>query len=391
MVTGRSNSRRLLAACLLLCAGGTAGPAFAMHQPGPIKLNGGPLGELEVNGGISGFFYAYSGAGTNSVFGTGKNAGAESFVNELNVTKPAGLLRFTVEAKVYTGVYMGYHPTSPTAHEFPLGPVKLAYLTLAPTSHFKISAGMVPSIEGWESSTDWHNANIIDSPLYYQENSASRGISATYSQGPVSATLVFGDGLSTGVFNYLQGLLTYRFNDNNALSLYFGTNLSQTSLTANAYGFNGYPYGTSTVADYGSPYVNSTIIGGYYDFSRGNLSLVPEMQYIYTGENRQVGIKGPTSNFGAELIGDCSFGKSPWSLGSMVFYYSNHGYFGWYLNPRSAAVGFGITPTYQKGHFYVRGEAALLHMTRLGDGNGFGEYGTGRNQGMGLLEAGFIF
>lgn len=390
----RCNSwvRRILAAGTLLGAAGAAGPALAMTLPQPIKLNGGPLGQLEVSGGISGYFYAYSGAGEKSVFGNGKTAGAESFVNDILVTKPTGPIRFTIEAKVYNGLYMGYRPTSPSASKFTTGPIKLAYATLALTPDFTISAGQVASIEGWESSTDWHNANIIDSPLYYQENSASRGVSATYSRGPVSATLVFGDGWDTGVFNTFQALVTYSFNKNNALSLYGEVNVSRTgpTVTSNSYG----QY--TSIENYGAYYPNSNMIGGYYDFQHGNLQLVPEVQYVYAKVDHKLGLDKFGANFGAELLGDYQFGNTPYSLGGMLFYYTNIGPEPWYLNPHSAGIGVGITPTYQKGHFYVRAEAALLHMTRLGtpvDGNpgGFGNEGTSRNQGMGVLEAGIVF
>lgn len=382
----------ILAAGILFGAAGAATPAYAMTQPPPVKLNGGPLGQLEVSGGISGFFYAYSGAGEHSVYGNGKSAGAESFVNMIHVTKPTGRVRFTIEAKVYDSVYMGIHPSAPSAQRFTTGPIKLAYVTVPLTSDLTVSAGQIPSIEGWESTTDWHNANIIDSPLYYQESSASRGVSASYSHGPVSATVNFGDGWDTGVFNTFSALVSYSFNKHNSLSLYGEVNVSRTGPTVTPDSYGQY----ANIANYGAYYPNSNMIGGYYDFQHGNLSLVPEVQYVYAKVDHKIGLNKFGANFGTELLADYQFGKTPYSLGSMLFYYTNIGPEPWYLNPHSAAIGFGVTPTYQKGNFYVRAEAALLHMTRLGTPTsntpgGFGSDGRSRNQGMGLLEAGFMF
>jgi len=61
------------------------------------------------------------------------------------------------------------------------------------------------------------------------------------------------------------------------------------------------------------------------------------------------------------------------------------------LNPRSAGIGFGLTPTWQHGHIFARAEGAVLHLTRVGDGVGFGAQNTGHNQAMGILEAGLLF
>lgn len=380
-------NRKTIAGAGLLAAVVTASPAFAMNSPPPTTVNAGPLGTLDFSGGIDGFFYGISGTGANSVLGNGKATGAEVRVLELKVVKPTGLVQFTIDVKPDDSVYFGVHPSSLSTNTFTLGPIYAAYVTLAPTKNFNISVGQVYSTEGWESSTDWKNANIIDSPLYYVENSSSRGVAATYTQGPVSGTLTYGDGFDSGVFNVIQGLVTYSFNDDNALSLYGTTNIGRTGPNTFAYGNGktgtGYP-------GYNAAYVNSTMIGGYYDYTNGNLNLVPEVQYIYSKVDHKLALDKFTSNLGAELISDYQFGKSPWSLGGQVFYYSNVGPEAWYLNAHSAGIGVGLTPSWQQGHVFVRGEAGVMHLTSLGTG-GFGDSGSDRNQVIGLLEAGLTF
>jgi hypothetical protein len=366
-------------------------PATAMNLPSSQKINAGPLGELSLSGGFEGYLYALSGNGTKSVLGDNKSAGSQVRIVDLKVQKPTGLLQYTLELKTYDSVYFGVQPSKMSTNEFTLGPIYAAFITLAPSKNFSISAGQIYSLEGWESSDDWKNANLIDSPLYYVQNSSSRGVSASYSKGNFSATVSFGDGFDSGVFNVTQELVSYSFNKNNTLSVYGTQNLGHTGPNTFAYGGgttgSGYP-------SYYAAYVNSDMYGAYYDYINGNLNLVPEVQYVYSKPNHAMGLDKFTSNFGAELIGNYQFGNSPWSVGSMVFYYKNIGPQAWYLNANSGGVGFGVTPSWMVGNIFARGEVGMLHMTDLGTpstGGGFGTSGTDRNQVMGILSAGVVF
>ncbi|WP_241418932.1 outer membrane beta-barrel protein [Acidiphilium multivorum] len=386
MRTKRLIERKLLAGASVLALMAFASPAFAMNLPSAQKFEAGPLGTLDVSGGFSGYFYALSGASNTNPLGIRKSAGAEARVLDLTVKKSSGPFQFTIEVKPYASLYFGYAPSAMSAKTFTLGPLYAAYGTWAPTSNFSISVGQVYSTEGWESSTDWQNANLIDSPLYYVENSSSRGVQVNYTYGKLSTTLTFGDGFDSGVFNTFQELVTYSFNSNNALSLYGTQNVGAT-------GPNTFAYGQSTTGAGSIPYVNSNMFGGYYDYTNGNLNVVPEVQYVYAKRNQRLGINKFTSNFGAEVITNYQFGKSPWSLGGMAFYYKNIGSYGWYLNANSSGFGIGVTPSWIKGHFFVRGEVGLLHLTNLGTGGtgGFGANGTDRNQVMSVLSAGIVF
>ncbi|CAG4903035.1 unnamed protein product [Acidocella sp. C78] len=391
MKTKRLNGRTTLAGASMVALMACASPAIAMNLPAAQKFDAGPLGTLDVSGGFDGYFYALSGMGTNSILGNKKSAGAIARTLEVNITKSTGQFQFTLDVKPSNSLYFGSSPSQMVTNEFTLGPIYAAYGTWAPNANFNISVGQVYSTEGWESSTDWKNANLIDSPLYYVENSSSRGVQASYTLGKLSATLTFGDGFDSGVFNTLQELVTYSFDGNNALSFYGTQNLGTTGPNTFAYGQgktgSGYP-------GYNAAYVNSDMYGAYYSYTNGNLNVVPEVQYVYAKPNRRVGLTKFTSNFGAEVITNYQFGKSPWSLGSMVFYYKNTGPQAWYLNANSAGFGIGVTPSWIKGHVFVRGEVGLLHLTNLGTprvGGGFGASGTDRNQVMSILEAGLAF
>jgi hypothetical protein len=381
--------RALLCAGLgIVVVGSGLGVAQAQVSVKQMTVDGGPLGVLNISGGYDADLYAFSGANDDTLLGTNKSSGAFSRVLDFKVVKPTGLVQFTVEVKPDDSIYFGIKPGTLTTNTFTLGPVYAAYVTLAPSAAFSISIGQVYSTEGWESSTDWNNANIIDSPMYYVENSSSRGVAATYTMGPVAATLTYGDGFDSGVFNVVQGLVTYSANANNAASVYGTVNLGRTGPNTYAYGNGTTGYGYPS---YNAAYVNSNMIGAYYDYTHGNLNLVPEVQYVYAKVDHQIGIDKFTSNFGAELIADYKFANTPWSVGGQVEYYSNNGPEAWYLNARSAGLGVGVTPTWQKGNIFARGEVGLFHLTSVGTGPAFGNSGSDRNQVIGLLEAGVVF
>ena len=74
------------------------------------------------------------------------------------------------------------------------------------------------SVEGFESSVDWENYNLLTSALWFVQNSQSVGVRATYTYEKFSGTVIFGDGFDTNVWNYLQLLASYDFNDNNSVT-----------------------------------------------------------------------------------------------------------------------------------------------------------------------------
>lgn len=382
------SSRMVVASVSLLATTVYAVRAFAqLKLPVPIDVDGGPLGELQVSGGFDGYFYGISGLGEKSLLGNGKAVGAQSLSNDITVIKPTGILRFVVEVHPSDTLHFGEQLSGPSVKTFTLGPIYAAFITLAPVRHFTVSAGQVYSVEGYESSLDWKNANIFVSPIYSVKNSSSRGISASYVQGPVTSTLVFGDGFDSGVFNTFQAKATYNFDQQNAVTLYGITNVGRTG--PNTFAYDGGTTGSGYKSQ--AALVNSTMLGGYYEYRVGSLKLVPEVQYAYARPDHIIGIDKFTSNLGAVLISDYRFGDTPWSFGGMTFYYRNNGGHGWYLNPQSAGLGLGLTPTWQQGHVFVRAEAALIHLTNIGNGVAFGNDGNQRNQVTGILEAGLLF
>jgi hypothetical protein len=258
--------------------------------------------------------------------------------------------------------------------------------------------GQVASLEGYESSVDWKNFNMLFTSIWDVQNSQSVGVSATYTHGPFSGSVVFSDGFDTNVWNYVQLSASYAFNDNNNLTLYGATNLGTTGLGARFYGSATRPYSETTVGLAGAAnFVNSSMIGGYHTFSMGNFTLVPEVQYTWAAKNASVGLTDYSSHFGAALFVNYKFADTPFSLGGWVEYFTTNGHESWFLNPGARGYGLVVGPTWSpdwaKKHLFVRGDVGLRHLTNLGipGSDGYGSSATGRNQATFLIEAGVLF
>jgi hypothetical protein len=366
------------------------GSAHAMSGPTAITIDGGPFGQLSLSGGVDGYFYGLTGTGTSSVIGNGTSVGAEAQNAMIELQRTTGELQFTIEVGANQSLTLGaQHPAATSVNNYPTGPLFAGYLTLAPAAlpGFTFSAGQIGSLDGFESTLDWSNANQLNTDLFYVENSQNRGVEAAYTVGPISATVSFSDGFDTGVFNFVQALLTYTIDPNDSLSVFYGGNEGRTGLNAKT-------YGGSQVGSFGPWYVNSQLFGAYYSYTVGNLNLVPEVQYVYAKPDAQVNISKFTSNLGAALFGDYTFGKSPYSLGAWVEYENSIGGGNWFIGPQSEAVGISVSPTWQYKDLFARADIGGLWLLRNKTGGStYGYSDDGMHKGIftGTLEAGLLF
>lgn len=371
------------------------------NVPSPLTFDAGPVGMLRLSGGADGYAYTLTGAGNDTnkgLLGTSTSVGAEFFNGLVQLEKPDGLLRFVVQAGAVNSLTLGTKPTPPSVQTFSTGPVRTAYVTLAPTPNFTISAGQLGSVEGFESGIDWENFNLLTTSVGYVENSQNVGVSATYKVGSLSGTFIIGDGFDTNVWNYLQLKADYEFNDHNKITVYGATNLGTTGLGARFYGSAITPYHATTVASARvANLVNSSVVGGYYSATLGNLTLVPEVQYVWSKANAAVGLTGFSSHFGVALFAHYQFGEAPFSLGAWAQYFSSNGPESWFLNPGAQGFGFAIGPTWTpdraKKHMFVREEAGMIHLTGVGAPGSvaYGGSGTERNQATFVVEVGALF
>jgi len=375
--------------------------AHAVDPPAPFSFDASPLGALQITGGADGYAYALTGAGDetkNGLLGTSTSIGLQFLNGLVKLEKPEGPIQFTIEVGWVNSLALGTKPKAPTAQQWSTGPIRSAYVTVVPTPNLTISAGQIGSLEGYESAVDWNNFNMMTTSLGEVENDQSVGVSVTYAYGRFAGTVVFSDGFDTNVWNYLQLFGSYSINEHNQLTLFGATNLGATGLSARFYGSATRPYSSSTVASAGAAnFVNSSVIGGYYAFTSGNLTLVPEVQYVWSAKNPKVGLTDYSSHFGVAFFANYQFAESPFSVGGWLQYFTSNGPETWFLNP--GAQGFGVvvgptwSPSWAKNHLFLRGEVGLLHLTNIGAPNsvGYGSSGSGRNQATFLAEAGMLF
>jgi hypothetical protein len=363
--------------------------AFALNGPTAIQIDGGPLGPLQLSGGMAGYGYAQTGTSDksgSSLVGD-RSTGVNLDAALIELQKTSGILQFTIEVGPEGGSpELGVKPSKASVTLYRASPLYQGYVTIAPTgSPITFSAGQFTSLEGYESGVSWTNSNLFLSDIFYVQNSSSVGISATYTHGPLSVDVVFGDGWDTRVANFLQALATYTINSNNSVNVYYAGNLGRT-------GVNATTYAQTSVGNFGPYFVNSQMLGGWYSYTQGNLNLVPEVQYVYAKPDQQVGIPKFTSNLGAALFGDYAFGTSPYSLGSMAEYFDNNGGGDWFIAPHAEGVGFELTPTWQYKNLYARASVGYMHLLNLGtQGDGYGNHGNGRDILQSGLEAGLLF
>jgi hypothetical protein len=367
--------------------------ALALSGPTAIEIDGGPLGPLSLSGGVDGYGYV----NTNISQGA-QQEGANIDEALVDLQKNTGIIRFNIAigSTSYQTLGAVYRGTSrvpqTTINNYRTGPLFLGYLTIAPpASPVTFSAGHLASLEGDEATVDWYNASQLTTALFYMANSSADGVEATLTKGPVSATVEYGDGYDSGVWNVLQAIATYTFDPDNIANVYGGINLGKTG--PNTFTFGGGKTGL------GNGYVNSEIIGSYYNYTTGNLSLTPEVQYQYVKTDHQIGIEGPSSNFGAALFEDYSFGTTPYSLGGWVEYYNSHtssaSNYAFFVGPNSEVIGAAISPTWQYKDLFARVNAGYLYLLNnkgpSGTSYGYGTSGTDRGQFTGTLEAGLLF
>ncbi|MBU6419787.1 MAG: hypothetical protein KGQ79_08695 [Proteobacteria bacterium] len=363
--------------------------AHAMNGPTAIEIDGGPLGSLSLSGGVDGYGYYVSNL-PNGTLNHGVNV-ANALVE---LQKTSGELQFTIEVGSNGGaiaVGASGRPGQTSINNFSTGPLYAGYVTIAPKDMpFTISAGRMASLEGWESAVDWNNESQLTTDIWYVENSQNDGVEGSYTAGPVTATVLFGDGWDTHVFNFLQALVSYTIDDNNNVNVYYAGNLGRTGLSARTYGWGS---GT-TVGQYGPYFMNSQMIGGWYSYTMGNLNVIPEVQYVYAKTDHQLGIDKPTSNLGAAVFGDYTFDKTPYSLGGWVEFEKSQGPGSWFVGQGSEAVGFAVSPTWQYKDLFARvngGGLYLLNNKYDGVSYGYGNSGTDKFQFIGTLEAGLLF
>jgi hypothetical protein len=349
----------------------TTGP---LQAASPIEFDAGPLGTLDLDGIVSGMGLVQG----NHVAGDDVAQAALSN-GQVWIQKTTGWWQFYVQAGAYNILALGtpFLPTDKAVSDL-YGPVPVAFVKLVPGKNTSILVGALPTLMGAEYTFDFENMNIERGLLWDQENAVNRGIQLNQTMGKFTASISWNDGYYSNRYSWLSGSLTYSKGPH-SLSFVGMGNLGQTVRQTLA----------TPVQNNGSMYAL------IYTHTKGNWIVQPYYQYSSVPTNPSVGVQhGATTNGGAILLSRTF--KHDFSLASRGEYIGSSGNLAQnsvnlMYGPGSSAWSITLTPTFQRGRFFTRGDLSFVRANSITPGDAFGTSGTDRNQSRGVIEIGFLF
>jgi hypothetical protein len=340
----------------------------------PAVFDAGPFGKIDVNGFLSGTFMGQN----NHV--PGDKSTQEALSNgQVFIQKTDGWFQFYLQAGAYDIMSLGtpFLATDKTISNL-YGPVPVAYLKLQAGKNTSFEIGSLPTLIGAEYTFSFENMNINRGLLWNQETAVSRGIQVNQTMGKFTASLSWNDGFYSNRYSWLSGSLAYA-NGPHALAFVAGGNLGQNAFTT-----------------YSTPVQNNgAIYNVIYTYTKGSWIVQPYYQYTTVPTNAKIGIvKGNTTQGGAILVNHTF--KHGFSLPLRWEYITSTGSsaqnaVNLMYGPGSAGTSFTVTPTFQYGGFFARGDIALAHVSNYTPGYVFGPAGMNDNQTRAVMEVGFVF
>lgn len=338
----------------------------------PVHVDGGPLGQVYVTGVASGLAYAQE-----HPIGDEDESRVDYTNASLFIQNTTGPVQFFAQVGTYSLPALGtaYVRGDKATDLYSWLPV--AFIKLAPVDNFSIQVGKLPTLIGAEYTFTFENQNIQRGLLWNQENAVNRGIQVNYSTGPVAASLSVNDGFYSDHYSWLSGLVTYTINNENTVAFAGGGNLDESARSNSE---------TPLLQN------NSQIYNIIYTHTSGPWTVMPYIQYSYVPKNSSLGITDSSATLGEAVLVNYAFNEQI-SLPFRAEYIDSQGDGGTNLlyGPGSSAWSLTVTPTYQNGIFFARGEASY---TKIEDGVSGSEFGRGNNkdsQARFLVEAGILF
>jgi hypothetical protein len=340
----------------------------------PAVFDAGPVGKIAVNGilGGSGMWQGNHVSGDDPT-----QAGLSN--GQVFLQKTDGWFQFYLQAGAYTipSLATPFLATDKTLTNF-YGPVPQAFVKLQAGKNTSFQIGALPTLIGAEYTFSFENLNIERGLVWNQENAVNRGVQVNQTMGKFTASLSWNDGFYSNRYSWLWGSLAYT-NGPHTLSFVGGGNLSQTKFQNLA----------TPVQN------NGSIYNVIYTYTKGPWIIQPYFQYNSVPTNAKIGVvKGASTTGGAILISRAF--KHGFSLPFRWEYISSSGSnaqqaVNLMFGPGSAGTSVTLTPTFQYGGFFVRGDLSYVHASDITPGDAFGQAGTLKNQPRAMAEIGFIF
>ena len=345
-----------------------------LSQLPPAVFDAGPFGKLAVNGFLSGMGIAQN----NHVPGDDSHQAALSN-GQVFLQKTDGVFQFYLQAGAYNIPDLGvpFLATDKTVTDL-YGPLPVGFVKLQAGKNTSFEIGALPTLIGAEYTFSFENMNVERGLLWNQENAVNRGIQVNQTMGKFTASLSWNDGFYSNRYTWLSGSLAYT-NGPHALSFVAGGNLGQTAFQTLA----------TPVQNDGSIY---NVI---YTYTKGSWIIQPYFQYTNVPTNAKIGILKGASTTGGAILLNHTF-KHGFSLPVRWEYIASSGSaaqqsVNLMYGPGSTGTSITVTPTFQYGGFFVRGDIAYVHVGSYTPGAVFGPNGMNNNQTRAAAEIGFIF
>jgi hypothetical protein len=343
-------------------------------NPKPTSIDAGPLGNVYVTGAISGIGYVQDRKAGSDVKARGDISNAQVMVQTTE-----GPVQFFAQFGAYSfptvGVPYG-EATDNTKNTF--GTVSQAFVKFVPSKNFSVMVGKLPTLIGAEYSFTFQNANITRGQLWNQENLINRGVQVNYAAGPLSISASLNDGFYSDKYTWGSALVSYAVNDKNVIAFAGGANFDK----------------AVDVSTSATPLLqnNSEIYNLIWTHTNGPLTIMPYVQYTRVPKMPSLGVTEKASTTGVAVLGKYSFSDT-FSLAARAEHISTdgNGVTNLLYGPDSKATTLTLTPTYQKGAFFVRGEVAYIKLNDYAAGSGLGANGDKKSQTRALIETGILF
>ena len=340
----------------------------------PAIFDAGPFGKIAANGILDGL-----GMWTGNYVPGDKSTQAALSNGQVFLQKTDGWFQFYLQAGAYDIAALGtpFLATDKTVSDL-YGPLPVAFLKLQAGKNTSFLVGALPTLIGAEYTFTFENMNIHRGLLWNQENAITHGVQVNQTLGKVTASLSWGDGFYSNRYTWLTGSLTYA-NGPHALAFVAGGNYGQTAFQRLA----------TPVQN------NSSIYNVIYTYNKGSWIIQPYWQYTNVPTNAKIGIVKGASTNGAAILVNHTF-KHGFSLPVRWEYIAStgnasEGAVNLMYGPGSAGTSITVTPTFQHGGFFVRGDVAYVHVSGITPGLAFGQGGNLKSQPRAMAEIGFLF
>jgi len=340
----------------------------------PAVFDAGPLGKLSVNGIVSGF-----GMWQGNHLPGDSNTQAALSNGQVFLQKTDGWFQFYVQAGAYIIPSLGVPFINTDKSISALyGAVPEAFVKLQAGKNTSIEIGSLPTLIGAEYTFTFENMNIDRGLLWNQEPVISKGIQLNQTMGKFTASASWNDGYYSNRYSWVSGSIAYA-NGPHAISFVAGGNLGQT-------GFQTYATPVQN---------NSSIYNVIYTYTKGSWIIQPYFQYNNVPTNAKIGIVKGASTTGGAILLSYAF-KHGFSFPVRWEYLTSSGSaaedaVNLLYGPGSSGTSITVTPTFQYGGFFFRGDLSWVHASNTTPGYVFGSTGANQDQPRAVAEIGFMF